>query len=571
MEKNRLNAEDLEDIVSSSEASEEFEDVFSSSKQPPRKNSKETLDFNSFSNYNEDAAYYYRKKKRGFAKVMSDTAFKIRSWWKGLKKGKKAALISVTAFLLVLISLFVWAFSIFDYDYRPISTNPEDLGIVGGQIDEDIINVALFGIDTRGLDTFEGNADSIMILSLNTKSKKIKIFSVVRDTLVRIEHSSGKVEYNKINSAYAKGGPQLAVKTLNQNFGLDIMKYATVNFFGMADIIDAVGGIEATITKDELYKYPMYDINYCIKEICKAKGISAKSHLVSGPGKQHLDGVQAVAYARIRMGKNVWGTNNDFGRSDRQRYVMEQLFNKAKKMKANQFLPFAEALCPCVQTNYKPTEIASLADSILLHSPTFEQYRIPVAENDNSFLMPSPKGSFGSVVYYDLDYAKRALHSIIYDNTTMEGFIAENPVEKNDWYGAIVGTKKPSAQKPSTDKPSTDKPSTDEPSTDKPSTDEPSTDEPSTDKPSTDEPSTDKPSTDEPSTDEPSTDKPSTDEPSTDEPSTDKPSTDKPSTDEPSTDKPSTDEPSTDEPSTEKPTVEDSSEEDKKPSEDKEE
>ncbi|MBP3706897.1 MAG: LCP family protein [Clostridia bacterium] len=457
-EENRYQGEDFEDIMSSSKPKDEFEDIVSSSSYVPKSKPVETLNFNSFADYNDDIIYY-RKKKRGLAKVMSDVGFGLRKWWKNMKKGKKAALISVTAVLLVFISLFVWIFSIFDYNYNPISTNPEDLGIVGGQIDENVINVALFGIDTRGLDTFEGNADSIMILSLNIKTKKIKIISIVRDTLVRIEDSNGKVTYNKINSSYQKGGPQLAVKTLNQNFGLDIMKYATVNFYGMAEIIDAVGGIEATVTQDELTAYPGYDINTCIKEICDHKGVKSSSHLIKKKGTQHLNGIQAVAYARIRMGKNIWGTNNDFGRSDRQRYVMEQLFNKAKQMKASEFLPFAEALCPCVQTNYKPTEIASLASNILLDSPKFEQYRLPMVENGKSFLMTSPKGSFGSVVYYDLEYAKKAVHAIIYDDITMDEFIEKNPIEKNDWYGEIVG--KPSSS--TTQKPSTSTPSTSEP------------------------------------------------------------------------------------------------------------
>lgn len=414
-----------------------------------------------------------------------------------MKKGKKAALITVTAVLLILILLFGKVISLTSsYDYNPISTNPEDLGIEGGQIDEAVINVALFGIDTRGLDTFEGNADSIMILSLNTETKKIKIISVVRDTLVGIEDSNGKVTYGKINSAYQKGGPELAVKTLNQTFGLDIMKYATVNFYGMAEIIDAVGGIEATITQDELTRYPGYDINTCIKEICNYKGVKSSSYIIKKAGKQHLNGIQAVAYARIRMGENVWGTNNDFGRTDRQRYVMEQLFNKAKEMKASQFLPFAEALLPCVQTNYKPTEIASLASNILIHSPVFEQYRLPMVENGKSFLMDSPKGSFGSVVYYDLAYAEKAVHAIIYDDMTMDEFIEKNPIEKNDWYGEITG--KSSSSSSSSSKPSTSTPSAQEPedndnnntdNSDKPSVEEPDTgggEEPDTPDDSTD-------------------------------------------------------------------------------------
>lgn len=489
-EANNYPGGDFEDIMSSSKRDDSYEDIISSSSYSQLKNDRGTVNFNSFADYNEDTAYYYRKKKRGLAKVINDAYFKVRKWWKCMKKGKKAALVTVTSLVLILICLFVWLFNVFDYDYNRITTNPEDLGAPVTPISEEVINIALFGIDTRDTKdskTFTGNADSIMILSLNTKTKKIKIMSVVRDTLVRIEDKNGKVTYNKINSAYARGGPELAIKTLNQNFGLDIMKYATVNFYGMADIIDAVGGIEATITQDEIDRYPLYSINFCIREICEHKGIkNVEPYLIKKKGTQHLNGIQAVAYSRIRMGRNVWGTNNDFGRSDRQRYVMEQLFNKAKDMKASQFLPFAEALCPCVQTNYKPTEIASIASNILLNSPQFEQYRLPETEGKKNFLMNSPKGSFGSVVYYDLAYAKRAVHAIIYDDITMDQFIEQNPVEKNDWYGDIIGkpTQTPTPQKPSTPTPTPDT------GNDKPEDGDTPDDDTPTDKPE-DKPNTD--------------------------------------------------------------------------------
>jgi LCP family protein required for cell wall assembly len=122
-------------------------------------------------------------------------------------------------------------------------------------IDKKIINIALFGIDTRTENSFEGLSDSIMVLSLNTETKTVKIISFMRDTLVPIEQPNGKKLCNKINSAYAKGGPELAIKTLNQNFGLDISEYATVNFYGMAEIIDAVGGIEIDVQKQEINGY----------------------------------------------------------------------------------------------------------------------------------------------------------------------------------------------------------------------------------------------------------------------------------------------------------------------------
>lgn len=370
----------------------------------------------------------YRRRKRGFAGFVNETTYKIKRWWVRLKKGQRAAVISVTSVVLIIALALGWFFANFSYNYKNIKT--DDLGF-DGVIDKKIINIALFGIDTRDEKSFSGLSDSIMILSLNTDTKKVKVISVMRDTLVPIE-KDGKTTYNKINLPYSKGGPELAIKTLNQCFKLDISEYATVNFYGMADIIEAVGGIDVTLTDREVTARGNnnHGINDMIEEICEYMKLNPKDYYMTVSGEQHLNGVQAVAYARIRYVPNTWGTNNDYGRTDRQRYVMEQLFNKATKMSKSQYVKLAKALIPCSETSLSYGDIINLAVNILLHSPTFEQSRIP----QNDWLMTSPNGNFGSVVYYDLDYAAKVIHGMIYENMSMEEFIEQNPVEKNDWY-----------------------------------------------------------------------------------------------------------------------------------------
>lgn len=368
---------------------------------------------------------HYKKKNHGKSKSFKD-------WWQRLTKGKKAALISVTSIVLVIAILLGWFFSYFKYNYNSITENPEDLGF-SGTIDKSVINIALFGVDARDEKKFTGNTDSIMIMSLNTKTKKVKIISVMRDTLVPMEYE-GKKYYGKINSAYVKG-PEHAIKTLNQAFDLDISEYATVNFYGMTDIINAVGGITATITDDEL-KWKGYDhpnLNNCMDEICNQMGLNAADYYIKSAGEQTLNGVQAVAYARVRNCTSAWGTRDDFGRTDRQRHVMQELFNKAVAMKKTQYAKLAKALIPCTETSLSYTDIMGLAFNILLSSPTFEQYRLPPAEYQSQFLMKGPSG-YGSIIYYDLDYAAKLLHAVIYDGVTMEQYIEENGIETNDWY-----------------------------------------------------------------------------------------------------------------------------------------
>ncbi len=441
-----------------------FDDEFGESKYLPKKKSDGEYKDIVSSSRSEDIAnkissndYYanknYRKKKHGLAKVFSDRYYKIVKWWKCMKKGKKRLIITIASLLLILAILVSLFFILFDYNYKDISADPDDLGFES-IISDNVINVALFGIDSRdtnGESSFKGNSDSIMILSINTETKKVKIISIMRDTLVPIERN-GSVTYNKINAAYSMGGPELAIKTINQNFGLDISEYATVNFYGMSDIIDAVGGIDAELTKEEAGASGdgNHGINDMIAEICMYKGLDAKDYYITTSGKQHLNGVQAVSYARIRYCRNIWGTNNDYGRTDRQRYVMEQLFNSAKTLKKSEYPKLAKSLIPCSETSLSYSQILGIAFKVMFSNPKFEQYRIPQNDSGMNFLMTSPSGRFGSVVYYDLAYAAKVIKAIIYDDMTIEQYVEQNGIEKNDWYAQRNGSSGSYSSKPST-------------------------------------------------------------------------------------------------------------------------
>lgn len=424
-----------DDIYSSSDNGKiDFEDISSSSKVP---------------------ASHYRKKRRGN---------KFTRWWRGCKKWQRVTMISCTSVVLVLAIAVGALRIIFNYNYNNITKNPDDLGFES-IINDKVVNIALFGIDTRDPKSFKGLSDSIMIMSLNTETKKVKLVSVMRDTLVPITYN-GKTTYNKINSAYSKGGPELAIKTLNTVFGLDISEYATVNFYGMSDIIEAVGGVDVQLMEGELDipgyengKEVNYGFNGTVAEICYNKGISPENYYIKKAGTYHLNGIQATAYARIRHAKNFEGTNDDYGRTDRQRYIMEQLFNKAVKLDKSKYMSLAKALMPCSETSLSYSEILSLAFDILLSSPTFEQSRIPLTE----YQMPSKSISgVGSCIYYDIDYAKKLIHAFFYDDIKPEDYIEANGVEKNDWYAnrnsSQTSSKKPSSSSSSASQITSSKP-----------------------------------------------------------------------------------------------------------------
>ena len=254
-------------------------------------------------------------------------SFSSRKKTKKKKNTLFRAFVLIIAILLAIIFCYgaiIMARINRDRDFNRADSS--DLGL-NGTIDKKVINIALFGVDTREIDDFSGRSDSIMILSVNKRDNTIRLVSVMRDSLVPIEKNGGTT-YNKINTAYASGGPALAVKTLNTLYGLDIKDYATVNFYGMADIIDALGGIEVEITKDELTA--KLGINAMINEQCIYLKLNPKDYFVYKTGVQKLNGVQAVAYARIRHAKNSFGSNNDFGRTERNA-LFRFLFIKTSK------------------------------------------------------------------------------------------------------------------------------------------------------------------------------------------------------------------------------------------------
>ncbi len=364
---------------------------------------------------------------------------KIKEFWSKRSKTQKGLIIGIislfTAIILIVGVAGIYITSLLskierDDDFNNLANS--ELGFTE-TIDKDIYNIALFGIDTQKTDTFSGNSDSIMILSLNSKNNTIKLVSVMRDSLVPIEKNE-KIVADKINSAYLNGGPALAVKTLNTVFGLDISEYATVNFFGMIDIIDAVGGIEAEITKSEITC--SININTHIRNQCNSLKINAEPYLIKNAGKQHLNGIQAVAYARVRYGTNWLGSSNDFGRTERQRYVMQQLLNKALSLDVTSYPSLVNKLAPYVKTSFSNGELLDLA-MFLKNKPAMKTSRIP---HDDYIIDADYRATGASAIYFNYEYAAKVLHAYLYDNIEPEDYMAENEPDKSGWYSSGSGS-----------------------------------------------------------------------------------------------------------------------------------
>ena len=213
-------------------------------------------------------------------------------------------------------------------------------------------NIALLGIDSRADDYGVGNrSDCIIIASLNQETKNIKLISVYRDTYMQVE-SKSKTMLDKVTHAYSYGGAQNTLKALNTNLDLNITEYVTVNFDAVIAAVDAMGGVTIDIDSSEL-KY----INDYIDATSSSAGI--KSTHITKTGKQTLDGVQAVAYSRIR-----YTEGGDYKRTERMRTVIEAMLTKAKTLSLGKLNKLVDTILPRVNTNITGTEILALAPSI---------------------------------------------------------------------------------------------------------------------------------------------------------------------------------------------------------------
>lgn len=315
---------------------------------------------------------------------------------------KKKVLISILSILLCLVlvgGLYTYI-QLNKVKSGTLSKSDSDLGITNTIEKEleskDVTNIALFGVDSREAGMDKGSrSDSIMILSIDKEHNKLKLSSIMRDTYVSVD-GHGKT---KITHAYAYGGPQLAVKTINENFNMNIKDYVTVDFFGLEKIINSVGGVQINLEKAEV---PV--MNNYITETSKIEKTTPT--YVKNFGLQNLNGSQAVAYARIRYVGNA-----DYERTERQRKVLEQVIQKVTKGGITKLPSLINTMLPFVETSMSKTDILAAGTTVLTKKiTTLVQFRLP----EDGY----GKGQTINKVYYlvtDLNVAKAHLYKFIYE------------------------------------------------------------------------------------------------------------------------------------------------------------
>ena len=227
-----------------------------------------------------------------------------------------------------------------------------------------------------------------MIVSIDKAKNDVKLISVLRDSCVAIDGHGNQ----KITHAYAYGGAELAIKTLNQNFNMNITDYATINFYKLAEAIDILGGVDIDITEDE--RLELNNIG---------DDDNPNFQYVEKSGMVHLTGEQASVYSRIRK------RDSDNARVDRQKKVIECLIDKARNISPTKYADLVKAGMALCETSMSVPEVLSFAP-MLSNDITIETMVVP-GDEDNAV-----GGIYdGAWVWrYDLAAAADRMHLFIY-------------------------------------------------------------------------------------------------------------------------------------------------------------
>ena len=320
-----------------------------------------------------------------------------------MTKGKKITIWILAIVLAVIVgtvgTVYFYGNHLFN-KLEKVEIDKEDIGITEevqeklSQYSNSIINIALFGVDA--VDGDVGRSDSIMIATIDTVHKKLKLTSIMRDSYVAIDGHGN----DKLNHAYAFGGPQLAIKTLNENFDLNIENFASVNFETLPKIIDELGGIELEIDEDEL-EY----VNGYTAHLNSINGTNEPA--LESVGLQHVSGTQALAYCRIR-----YTSGGDYKRTERHREVLTEIFKKIETMPVNSYPSLLSEILPMVNTSLGYSDILELGTEVLkLGYSNLQLERFPLDDYC--------EGKMISGIYYltfDKEVTVEQLHNYIFED-----------------------------------------------------------------------------------------------------------------------------------------------------------
>lgn len=304
--------------------------------------------------------------------------------------------------------------------------------VIGSKTLKGFTNIALFGVDNREEDVKSGQSDTTIIASINNDTKEVKLVSLYRDTYVNI----GNDKYTRCNAAYNNGGPTQAMSMINTNLDLNITNYVAVNFKALATAIDCLGGLDVEMTYVEIKN--MND--YCV-ETSEVTGMDYEPiEMPEYPGddKQeseilgtfHLNGVQATSYCRIRY-TSGW----DMKRTERQRYIISLIVEKAKKASLSTLNDIMDQVFPMIATDFSKSELIKLGMGILSYK-LGETSGFPTSNIMGEEVKRSPVGQ-DYVIPTTLETNVKALHQFLFGDENYEP--SETVKQRSDYIAGFSG------------------------------------------------------------------------------------------------------------------------------------
>ena len=323
-------------------------------------------------------------------------------------RNKKEILKKILILIVMSIVFFLSIKISFSHTQSKIlNSSKDEVGILNSEEESDnkipettikgVKNILLLGADFReGEKT--ARTDSMMILTLDTVNKKIKVTSLLRDMLVNIE-GHGK---SKLNHAFAFGGADLTMKTIKDNFGIEIDDYVMIDFNGFMDIIDKLGGVEVDVQEEDIK-----DLNKYIFDVTTEGAIE-----ITSPGKQKLNGTQALAYCRIR--KNSGG---EYRRTERQREVINAIIQEFKDTNILKYPSLIKTGMEYIETNIGFTKFLDLAYAgAKLDLNNIETLQVPFDDISKGGIWKN----YGWVFRIELDVTGKLLQDYIYEDIPVD-------------------------------------------------------------------------------------------------------------------------------------------------------
>ena len=308
----------------------------------------------------------------------------------------------VIVLTILVVGIPACAFGYFYYKLNSIHENNSDANDILSNTKyeqvEGITNILLVGIDARDISE-PSRSDAMMLLTLDTVHKSIKLTSFARDSYVEIpDHGS-----EKLTHAYAYGGINLLLETIENNFEVDINDYAVVNFFGFVDIINTLGGIEVDVKEDEINELNTYIVNgQAIDKVAEGEDVKT----ITKSGLQTLNGYQALAFSRIRY------TDSAFHREARHREVAESAYKEFAQRGVDTYKRCADIVLNNTKTNISPIEMMNLAYTVLkINDKDIEQFQFPLEEHRKGHIISKQKGW---VLEWDKEPNLEAWHKFIF-------------------------------------------------------------------------------------------------------------------------------------------------------------